>query len=98
MEGENMRILFYALLVLVCSMFTSTVEAGMGFGATVHGANTYVETPSVVIYAAPPVFYYGQQPAGFYESYESYQNGICYEDQCNPKHHKDHRFLDDDND
>ena len=93
-----MRILFYALLVLVCSMFTSTVEAGMGFGVTVQGANTYVETPSPVIYAPPPVVYYGQQSAGSYENHGSYQSDSCYEDQCNPKHQKDHRFLDDDND
>lgn len=94
-----MRMLCFALLILGCSLFASTAEAGVGFNVEIFGGGTYVETtPPAVIYTPPPVVYYEQRPGVVYEYYESYQSDSCYQDECGPKyrrgHHKHHRNYD----
>jgi hypothetical protein len=102
MEGENMRTLCFALLVLVCALFTSMAEAGTGFGVEAHGGSTCVVTAPVVIYTPSPVVSHGQQPVEVHESHQAYQSNSCGEDGCNlaqyTAHYKDNRFLDDDDD
>lgn len=97
-----MRISCFALLVLVCSLFTSTADAGVGFSVEIDGGSAYVETaPPAVIYTPPPVVY-EQQPVETYEYYESYQSDNYYGDEYYSKHgrghHKHHRHHEDDDD
>ncbi len=98
MEGKNMRILCLSLLVLACSLFISTVEAGMGF--SVDDKSTYTEGFPVMI-NGPSTVYYQQQPAVVYKGHESYQSCSCYKDECNTKYlggfYKSHRQYEDDN-
>jgi hypothetical protein len=104
MGGIDMRMLCFALLVLVCSMFASMAEAGTGFSVEVYGGGVYVETPPpAVIYTPPPVVYY-EQPQVDYERYESYQSQSegYYEDEYDQRHRKGHhkhqRHHDDEDD
>ncbi len=98
-----MRKSCFAVLVLVCSLFTSGAEAGMGFSVEINEGGTYVETaPPAVIYTPPPVVYYEQGPVEVYEYNESYQSDSCYDDECYSKHrkghHRHHRHHNDDDD
>ncbi len=84
-----MKILYFGLIVLVCSTFTCMAEAGVGSGAGASGDNAYVEA-STVIYSPPPVVSHEQQ---------SYRSESCSENECSillsKEHHKQNQYPDD---
>ncbi len=92
-----MRILCLALLVLACSLFTSTTEAGVEF--SVDEGSMCIESSPVVINGLISMVHYQQQPVVIHESYEFYQT-CSYEGECNTKDrkgfYKSHRQYDDD--